>query len=298
VRAALLFALTVARVAAADDAGLAFVHANGRVAYQRHPTDPNYTLFGKGREPALSPDGKRLLYWADGDAKTPIDQSAPLVWADLATGQSGVWRPGNLRSPAFSPDGKIVVWCEMVDGRWTVMRANPDGKDARPFYRGPSDSVFAPSWQPDGHAVLVGDLETLFWVALDGTVVRKVPLNEITSEENSVSSESRFRLSPTNPDRLLYSADVTPSKAMEKVVFDHPSSALFIYDLKTRQRTRLTGDDVLAEEPVWSRDGTRIYFHGFRIATRGSAAIRDGLLKIDADGKNLTRITAGSQPGT
>ncbi|HXI24206.1 MAG TPA: hypothetical protein VNG71_10130 [Pyrinomonadaceae bacterium] len=34
--------------------------------------------------------------------------------------------------------------------------------------------------------------------------------------------------------------------------------------MKTKARTRLTASDVLALDPVWSRDGRYIYFSGYR----------------------------------
>src|SRR5262249_7283389 len=134
--------------------GLVFVHANGRVALQRSDGDQTYTLFDKGREPCLSPDGKRVVYWTSAPG---ADISSPLVWADVDGGQRGTLRAGNLRSPHFSPDGKQLVWGEMVDGRWAVMRGAADGSGAKLAFRGP-DSVFHADWWPDGRGLITHDL--------------------------------------------------------------------------------------------------------------------------------------------
>jgi len=89
---------------------MVFVHANGRVALERAAGDASYALFAKGREPARTPDGKRLFFWTNDG----------IVWADVDGGGHGTWRAGNLRSPRVSPDGTQLVWGEMVDGQWAV----------------------------------------------------------------------------------------------------------------------------------------------------------------------------------
>ena len=103
----------VPTVARADR--LVFVHANGRVALRPDSRALGATLFGKGREPALSPDGTHVLYWTNTSGGA-IEDSSPLMWAEAAGAAPREWRRGNLRSPEFSPDGKQVLFGEMSGG--------------------------------------------------------------------------------------------------------------------------------------------------------------------------------------
>ena len=125
-----------------------FVHANGKVALSKEVRaggDAPYVLFEKGREPARTPDGKRIFYW----------NNDGIQWADVDGGAHGTFRAGNLRSPRVSPDGKQLLWGEMVDGVWAVMRSpvdlRPGPVTPKLVFRG-HDGVYQPSWLPDGAA--------------------------------------------------------------------------------------------------------------------------------------------------
>lgn len=257
---------------------LVFVHANGKVALERAPGDAAYVLFDKGREPTLRPDGKRVVYW-----KSAPGEDAPLVWADVDGGARGVFRDGNLRSPHYSPDGKQLLWGEMVDGQWSVMRAPAADRAVAPsvVFR-TKDGVFQPSWLPDGSGIIVHDLEVVYWVALDGKVTRKIAVAELTGGAGGISSANRVVVCPTRPSLLLLSVEN-----------GEESSSLFTYDLGTKQRTRLTPKDLFAFEPNWSRDGRAVYFRGSRA---GKQRLRDGILRIAADGSGLVRVAPGSEP--
>jgi Tol biopolymer transport system component len=250
---------------------LVFVHANGRVALERAPGDAAYVLFDKGREPARTPDGKRVYYWTDDG----------IVWADVDGGARGSFRAGNLRSPRVSPDGTALVWGEMVDGAWAVMRSPLAHPTPKLVFRG-RDGVYQPAWLPDGSGVIVHDLDAVYWVALDGKVTRKMPVGELTGGEGGISSSDRFVVCPTQPALVLFSVEN-----------GEESSSLFTYDLTTKQRTRLTGKEILAFDPNWSRDGRAIFFRGSRA---GKHRIRDGVLRIAADGSGLVRVAPGGEP--
>ena len=47
-------------------------------------------------------------------------------------------------------------------------------------------------------------------------------------------------------------------------------------------------------DPNWSPDGRFVYFRGFRKS--GKAPLRDGILRIAADGSGLVRVAPGSEP--
>jgi dipeptidyl aminopeptidase/acylaminoacyl peptidase len=250
---------------------LVFVHANGRVALERAPGDAAYVLFDKGREPTHTPDGKRVLYWThDG-----------IVWADVDGGAHGLYRAGNLRSPRVSPDGTQLLWGEMVDGAWAVLRSPLARAEPKRVFRG-KDGVYEPAWLPDGSGVIVHDLDSVYWVALDGKVTRTLPVGELTGGAGGTSSADRFVVCPTHPSLVLFSVEN-----------GEESSSLFTYDLETKVRTRLTAKGVLAFDPDWSRDGRAIYFRGSRA---GKHPIRDGVLRIAADGSGLTRVAPGGEP--
>ena len=252
---------------------MVFVHANGRVALERAAGDASYVLFAKGREPARTPDGKRLFFW----------NNDGIVWADVDGGGHGTLRAGNLRSPRVSPDGTQLVWGEMVDGQWAVMRSPIARAEPKLVFRG-RDSVFQPSWLPDGSGIVAHDLDNVYFVALDGKLTRTLPTKELAGDDENggVSSADRFVVCPTKPSLVLFSLEN-----------GEDASALFTYDLVTRKRTPLTPKDLFATDPNWSRDGRFVVFRGFR---KGKHPIRDGVLRVAADGTGLVRVAPGGEP--
>jgi Tol biopolymer transport system component len=257
-------------LAAAVAMQLVFVHANGRVALEKKPGDASYVLFDRGREPAHTPDGKRVFYSTTGG----------IFWADVEGGARGIWRAGNLRSPRVSPDGKSLIWGEIVDGKWSVMRSPLARAEPTLLFRG-KDGVYEPAWLPDGRGIIVHDLENVYWVALDGIVTRTLAIKELAPEAGG-SSADRYIVSPTDANRLLYSVEEGEDE-----------SSLWLYDLATKNRTRLTPAGVFAMDPNWSPDGRFVYFRGFR---KGKSPLRDGILRIAADGTGLARVAPGSDP--
>ncbi len=250
---------------------LVFVHANGKVALERAAGVMPYVLFDKGREPARTPDGKRVFYWTDDG----------IVAADVDGGARTLWRAGNLRSPRVSPDGTQLAWGEMVDGQWAVMRS-PIGKPEPKVVFRARDGVFQPSWLPDGSGIVTHDLDHVWFVALDGKPTRTLDARTLAGDDGGISSADRFVVCPTKPSLLLFSVED-----------GEEASALFTYDVVTRERRRVTPKDLFATDPNWARDGAAIYFRGFR---KGKRPIRDGVLRIGADGSGLVRVAPGGEP--
>jgi Tol biopolymer transport system component len=256
-------------LAAAVAMQLVFVHANGRVALEKRQGDAAYVLFDKGREPSRTPDGKRFYYWTNDG----------IVWADVDGGAHGLWRAGNLRSPRVSPDGTQLLWGEMVDGQWALMRSPIARAEPKLVFRA-KDGVFMPAWLPDGRGVITHDLDTVYWVALDGKVLRSIPVREL-APEGDASSADRYVVCPTDANRLLYSIEE-----------GEDASALWLYDLAGKKRARLTPAGLLALEPDWSRDGRAVYFRG----RGGKQKLREGIVRIAVDGSGLKRVAPGSEP--
>jgi hypothetical protein len=261
-----MLALTLALllVPGSDDTYV-FVHQNGVVALHRAGA-LDLVLFDRGREPSLC--GDNVFYWND----------AGIQRGDAATGKSTQWRAGNLRSPRC--DGKRVIWTEMVGGKWSVMISPLEKPEPKLLFQA-ADSVFNPSFS--GELVTVSDLYTLYFVALDGKLARKLTLSEIGG---GGSSSDRFLV---RGEQILFSGVADPLPAMEKKLHGEPSSAIYLYDSATKKRTRLTTPDTFAIEPTWVGDS--IYFRGFRV---GKKPLRDGIQRLR--GQTVERVQPGYEP--
>ena len=254
-----------------------------------------------GNFPALSPDKTRVAYCTPVDA-TRSGESVSVMLFDLASGKtSSVFQAnGYLNHLRWSTDGRRILFsAAYLNGKRELDFVSVDGAGKQRVIgtgeQGVAD-VFAPVWAPDGRSIYFQDMNDLIQAGVDGQIVTRLPLGPITEEKESVTSADSFVPSPVDANLLVYTRSVPGSKLFEKS-FGEPNTALFLYNLQTKTRKRLTSVDLLALDPVWSRDGAYIYFSGYH-DREGRAASPFRIYRINADGTGLLEIGPGENPGT
>ncbi len=117
---------------------------------------------GPETDPAISPDGRRIVYTAGatsrlGIVQREIDGDRAVLTEDL---------PGSHHHPAWSPDGKQIAFITDLDG-WSKLQVMILGGAARTVHV--SDEgliVYAPAWSPDGARIAFTVGTTLFAVSV------------------------------------------------------------------------------------------------------------------------------------
>lgn len=254
----------------------------------------------KGNFPALSPDRQRVAYCLPQNSDVSSPATATVMLFDLSTGKTtsvmstNAWI-ANLR---WSPNGeRISLTLALSSGKRELDTVAPDGTHKQKLITGGeqgADDIFIPAWAPDGQSIYFQDMNNLFQVSTSGEVLSKNPLGPIAEEKEAVTSADSFVPSPTDSNVLPYTRSVQGSPFFEKT-FGEPNTALFIYDMRTKSRRRLTSLDQLAMEPIWSRDGQFIYFTGYR-DREGRASYPFKIYRIARDGTGLIQITSGEMP--
>jgi Tol biopolymer transport system component len=236
---------------------MAAIAANGTMAYigdtglqgqsqlvwadEHGRTSPALTAPRVYSDPKLSPDGKRValhLWDEDND-----------VWiGDLVRG--GLTRmtfsPTEDETPVWSPDGMHIAYASQRTGQpRTLYRKAADGGAAAAEHQvwQNADHFHVNDWSPDGRTIVVeiqhgstaNDLH-----AIDVQTGRDTPLLA------SPYKERQARFSPDG-NWLAYTSD--ESRRDEVYVQPYPS-------LDRRVAVSTAG----GYEPVWSRDGKRLYF--------------------------------------
>ena len=137
-----------------DGRSLAFEAGSGDRAGVRIVQTPggNVKAIGDDRYanhfPDWHPGGERLVY-----ASARNDSGFDLWEADVPTGLE--WRltdlPGDETEPAWSSDGRHLVYVHVHDGRWTLMLRRFGQPDEALLVS--TQPIAAPSWRPDGSLV-------------------------------------------------------------------------------------------------------------------------------------------------
>jgi uncharacterized membrane protein len=208
-----------------------------------------------GSEPALSHDGKKLLYTRD-DSKTSPQRT--IVLYDFDTGRSKDLIHGLVRRAFWSPDDTRVAFLNNQDQKWQVWTlpiATPE--TPTPLYTNDVSSLHG--WS-DAHNLLASDLENAYWIGEDGAVVLRVALKEIYGPVFDITSSDTFRTNPINPNLLLVSATYLTAPAGAPKDSNSIAAGFFYYELRSKRRVVLSQTDEWGRAAEWSRDGVQIFY--------------------------------------
>ena len=238
----------------------AFVHAAERkIAYDRdgkifvaNVDGTHSKKIAEGAWPEISPDGTRVVFNTEGDAKNRPGPERHIAIADVATGKmAGVPNiPGdNCFGPVWSPDGKQVAFSIMADSAWHLGLVNADGSGFKLVKNSElkPDAFGAPEWARDGQSIFCHDLDNIYQIDLDGKVLKKWELAKILTDA-SMNSGDRLSISPDGTALLM---DVDCGSEHERTDWDGPQPAVEKLDLNADKAVRVTGKDDYVWEPFW-----------------------------------------------
>jgi dipeptidyl aminopeptidase/acylaminoacyl peptidase len=245
----------------------------------------------QGRQAALSPDGKKIAYLK---VRKGLGGGEGLMVLDLTTGRTDTLLsllPERIDGPSWSPGGDLLAFIYNLK---EIHLIKADGSGRQKIFSDPWVSPQPPQWAADGKSLFVNDMSDLYQIDLTGRELAKTPLSTFTGKENVVDSGNRFLPHPRDPQLWAFTMAVEGTKKFSKIIAG-PNEALFLYDTRTRKRTRLTPPDMLATYPCWSRDGQYLYFSGYREPHyRARDPFR--IYRLNRDGTGLTELGKGEKP--
>ena len=205
-----------------------------------------------GALPEISPDGARIAFNTEGDAKNRPGLERHIAVADVATGKVTVLPnipSDNCFGPVWSPDGKQLAFSIMADKAWHLGLVNADGSGFR-FLKNADlrpEAFGAPEWARDGKSIFCHDLDNIYQIDLDGNVLKKWELAKILTDA-SMNSGDRLSVSPDGKALLM---DVDTGSEHERKNWDGPQPAIEKLDLSGDKAVRVTGKDDFIWEPFW-----------------------------------------------
>ncbi len=229
------------------------------------------------RTPDISPDGKRIAFSYLGD-----------IWVVESIG--GTARPVTMHQahdiyPVFSPDGKQLAFASNRHGSYDVYVVSVDG--GRPRRLTYDSAMDLPTgWSPDGKSILFASMRSagfpsgydLYTVPVDGGAERRI-----------TTTEARDGVFSPKGDRIAYVRG--PGTWYRKGYRGSSNDDLWVCAANGSNHVRLTTFEGQDTSPMWSADGSRIYYVSEGFGTPAN------LVSIDSSGKGkpvlLTRDKAG-----
>jgi hypothetical protein len=213
--------------------GTTLMWADARGAMRAFPEDRVYY------DPRLSPDGQAVAAEVLGDGDD--------IWVlDLTRGTQTKLSLGDEEdeTPAWSPDGRWVAWSTNRDTKRVILRKRADGSGQEEVLWSGPEHAHVTAFTPDGRSLLFEkqtvERNTDIWLLpLDGSGKERLVVGTAFNEVGA-------RLSPGGR-WLAYLSDETGISQV--YVQPYPS-------LDARFLISNSG----GSEPVWSRDGRRLFY--------------------------------------
>jgi uncharacterized membrane protein len=255
---------------------VAYINATGKIVLSLGAVKK--IVPSAGTDPALSHDGKKLLYVRSDSKSAPV---TIIGLYEFDTGRSRDLVHGAVRQPFWSLDDARIAYLTNQEQKWqvwTLQAAAPE--TPAPLYTNNLNVLHG--WA-DTHIVLGSDLQSAYWIAEDGKLTQTVPLRDIYGPSFEVRDSDTIRVNPGNPDLLLVSAHYAAGPLGAASNANRPAEGIFLYELRTKRRVVLTPPEQSASHGEWSRDGVQIFYTvrpssgtsaTYRVFWDGSAAKR------------------------
>jgi len=253
---------------------------NGKIAYARLTVLPSGTGWGVN---VVNPDGSGLTRLPPGSEVT------------------------QEFDPAFSPDGKKILFASTDYPYTEIYRMNADGACLTRLTTSPVGN-YKPSWSPDGQRIAFERRCRIYTMNADGSNVVALEVGRCNDPDNQAGEPKwspdgtkilfgstrdpngdLFTMSPdgtgivnlTNHSAGDRNGDWSPDGSQIVFYSDRDGGDIYLMDADGGQVTRLTYTVGSVREPSWSPDGEKIAFWN-----------SGALYKMNADGTGM-RFVAG-----
>ncbi len=265
-------------------------------------TRQTFTESGGDLQVNVSPDGKVMAYSSTRFSRTP-----QICLQGVSAKAVQLMTQDNMSDmmPAFSPDGKFIVWASDRYGNWDILLqksdARPDSKP-RQITRSTDDDIH-PSWSPDSRFIAFSRFNSM-----DGNW--QIWVIDTKNDTISYLTEGLFpRFKPmvdkAEDDRTLYTLVYQRNRKRDIPLYSIWTNTFTAEENGSVESVRapmeiIANDKWAAITPCWSPNGDYIAF-----ATVGKSALAqwqarmykpDDIWVVRVDGTDLTQITSHSAP--
>ena len=236
----------------------------------------------EGGWPEISPDGARVAFNTEGDAKNRPGPERHIAIADVASGKVTVVPnipSDNCFGPVWSRDGNQIAFYIMSEGDWQIGVVKSNGSDFRFLKKaGPNNNSFwSMCWALQDHSFFCQDLTNLYQFAVDGSLIKRWDIGKLTGG-GSMSSGTRLDVSP-NGRRIIFDVDLAEESTRKN--WDGAPPGIFVLDLETDSATRVSAKGLYAFNPQFITDDE------FLFSLQKENENEPSIYRMSTDGKNL-----------
>lgn len=199
----------------------------------------------QGAFPEISPDGKYIALNV-GDNDETYNRFIAIL--QLTSGQLTLFKntpTNNNFNPTWSTDSKELLFNAYVNNDWYLALIHADGKGYRVIKN--TKGQYSPAWYIDGESFFSHDLYSIYWMSLDGGMIKNWRLDTIIPN-SGMSSASHIQVSPDGKN-LIMDVDMLENNQNEN--WEEPPCAIWILNLDSQKATRLTPKGISAWSPFW-----------------------------------------------
>ena len=204
--------------------------------------------------------------------------------------------PLDVQAPAWSPDGRTIVFVSWRDGNGEVYAMSADGSSPRNLTQNPAKDV-RPAWSPDARRIA-------FVSRRDGNSEVYVMNPDGSGKRNLTRDRAHDDYPTWSPDgrRLAFLRGPQGFCSYQLYVVNADGSGLRRLTLRVPEGTPETTGPCKGKggQLVWSPDGRTIYFGRYLVRTDGSGARRLPYIPLTAvwspDGRQIAFAHQAARP--
>lgn len=220
--------------------------------------DKKELMFPNGYGPAISPDGYKLAYTKSVNSVSGFKSFSIIVDLNTKAETKLEINSDNFSVGSWSPDGKYLIFSIfMPPSKWQMGIMKSDNSGVKIFNATPGLGVYSPTWSQDSKNIFAHGW-SIYKYDLNGEILDSMSIEETFGKNYYFSSASRFLYTSDNK-RIIFNCGI--NEFMKGVA--GPVEAIFSFDTKTKNITRLSEKGMYSSDPEIETDST-IVFAGSR----------------------------------